>query len=662
MGEKMIYLKATILCSVLLLAAGTTLAAPVDEAPRWLQQAAALKVPTYDKEVSAVVLRDDYDVVVGDDGRVTTSTTYAVRILTRDGRKYAQAIESYLTNSSKVNELHAWLIRPNGLVKKYGKDETLDIIANTNDIYNEYRRKHIYAVDDAEIGVVFGYQATGEDHPLFNQELWAFQDLLPTLESRYSLTLPSGWRATSLTFNHEKIEPSVSGSSYVWELHNLGPIREEPASPELYNLAPMLAINYSQSDSGISASSKNFETWTQVSRWATELHDPQAIPDESIAAKARELTATSKTELDRIKAIGRFVQNLQYISIDIGIGRGNGYRPHAASQVLAKAYGDCKDKANLMRSMLRAINIVAYPVAIFSGDANHVKEQWASPDQFNHCIIAVKVSDETVGPTVIANDKLGRLLIFDATDSNTAVGDLPDDEQGSFALLIAGEAGQLLRMPTLPPEASLFDRQADVALTADGSITATVRERANGQAAADARRLFRGLNSAQYLKLIESWVSYGATGAKVSRVEPKDNKEGGRFDLDVDFSADNYAQLMQNRLLVFKPAIVSRREFLSLTDSTRQHPVVLSARNFSETVRVKLPAGFEVDELPDPLKLDASFGSYNTTYAVKDGELVFTRTLAQRAGTIPVAQYQIVRSFFERIRAAEMSPVVLARK
>ena len=658
----MIYLKATILCGVLLLAAGTTLGAPAEEAPGWLRQAAALKVPEYDKEVPAVVLRNDQEVVVSGDGRVTTTTTYAVRILTRDGREYAQAVERYLTNSSKINELHAWLIRPSGLVKKYGKDETLDIIADTNDIYNEYRRKYIYAVNDAEIGVVFGYQATGEDHPLFNQDIWPFQNLLPTLESRYSLTLPSGWRATSLTFNHEKIEPSVSGSSYVWELRDLAPIGEEPASPKIYNLAPMVAINYSLSDSGISTSSKNFETWTQVSRWATELHDPQAIPDESIAAKARELTANSKTELDRIRAIGRFVQNLQYISIDIGIGRGNGYRPHAASQVLAKAYGDCKDKANLMRSMLRAINIVAYPIAIYAGDANHVREQWASPDQFNHCIIAIKVSDETVGPTIITSDKLGRLLIFDATDSNTTVGDLPEDEQGSLALLIAGEAGQLLRMPVLPPDASSFDRQAEVVLTPEGTITATLRERANGQAAADFRREFRGLNSVQYLKMIEGWVSDGASGAKVSRVEPKDNREAGHFDLDVDFAAVNYAQLMQNRLLVFKPAIVSRRESLSLTSSKRNHPVVLGARNFSETVRVKLPAGFDVDELPDPLKLDASFGSYNTTYAVKDGELIFTRTLAQRAGTIPVAQYQTVRSFFERIRAAEQAPVVLARK
>jgi hypothetical protein len=180
--------------------------------------------------------------------------------------------------------------------------------------------------------------------------------------------------------------------------------------------------------------------------------------------------------------------------------------------------------------------------------------------------------------------------------------------------------------------------------------------------AADFRRQFRGLSSGQYLKVIEGWVSNGATGAQVSRVERKDNSEGGRFDLDIDFTAINYAQLMQNRLLVFKPAIVSRQESLSLTEVARKHPVVLDNRHFSETVRVKLPDGFEVDEVPEPLKLDTRFGSYNTSYLVKEGHLVFTRTLAQRAGIIPVAEYQTVRSFFERIRAAEQAPVVLVRK
>jgi len=122
------------------------------------------------------------------------------------------------------------------------------------------------------------------------------------------------------------------------------------------------------------------------------------------------------------------------------------------------------------------------------------------------------------------------------------------------------------------------------------------------------------------------------------------------------------SSLVIERLLVFKPAIVSRRNSLQLTEATRKQPVVLDARNFSETIRIKLPEGFEVDELPDPLKLDTSFGSYKTTYLVKDGQLVFTRNLTQLSSKIPVTQYQSVRSFFEKIRAAEQAPVALVRK
>jgi hypothetical protein len=119
---------------------------------------------------------------------------------------------------------------------------------------------------------------------------------------------------------------------------------------------------------------------------------------------------------------------------------------------------------------------------------------------------------------------------------------------------------------------------------------------------------------------------------------------------------------MQGRLLVFKPAIVSRNEVLALTEINRKYPVVLASRTFTETARVKLPADFDVDELPDAVKLDTPFGTYATSYDVKDSQLVFKRTLVQKAMTVPVEQYASVRSFFEKIRAAEQAPVVLARK
>jgi len=90
--------------------------------------------------------------------------------------------------------------------------------------------------------------------------------------------------------------------------------------------------------------------WTSVSRWLSELSDPQAELSESIAARAATLTSGAGTEFQKIQAIGKFAQGVQYVSIQTGIGRGGGYKPHAAKEVLEKQYGDCKDKANLMRA------------------------------------------------------------------------------------------------------------------------------------------------------------------------------------------------------------------------------------------------------------------------------------------------------------------------
>ena len=226
-------------------------------------------------------------------------------------------------------------------------------------MYNEARIKRISAADDVDgPGAVFGYQVVSEERTVFTQSDWNFQFQLPTLVSRYTLTLPAGWRARGLLFNHKGVEPTLSGSTYTWELRNLPYIEDEPDSPSVDNLVPRLAVSFLPGDGGArSAMGPSFATWGEVSRWLSTLHDPQAEPDDAIATKARELTASAKTELEKIQAIGRYVQNIQYISIQIGLNRGGGMRPHRASEVFAKNYGDCKDKANLMRAMLRAVHI-----------------------------------------------------------------------------------------------------------------------------------------------------------------------------------------------------------------------------------------------------------------------------------------------------------------
>lgn len=647
-------------CLFMLLPGAAVFAA--NDAPDWLRQAASASAPVYGKTVPAVVLLNERTITVGEDGKVTTLERYAVRILSIEGRNAARGSAAYTTDTGKIKDLRGWLVRPSEEVKKYGKDQTLDLAIAPNDVFNDVRVKAIDATDEAEVGAVFAYEYTSEDRSVFTQFDWDFQRRLPTLASRFTMNLPAGWRAEGVTFNHPKIEPVINGSAYSWELRGLSPIEEEPASPPVTNLAPRLAVSFFPAAGAKAGIGKSFDKWSDVSRWLFELSDGQAVTNEAMNAKVRELTANAKTEFEKIQAIGRFAQSVNYVSIQTGIGRGGGYRPHSAIDVFSKSYGDCKDKANLMRAMLKVAGIQSYLVSIYSGDPTYVREEWPSPQQFNHCIIAVKVSDETRSPTIVTHPTLGRLLVFDPTDSNTPVGDLPDHEQNSLALIVAAEAGMLMRMPGTPPEANKVERQIDAVLGADGSLTAKVIERTAGQSAVDERRLFRDLSKPDYLKRIERWITRSVSGSSVAKVEPADNSLEGKFALNVEFSAGRYAQVMQGRLLMFKPAIIERLEGLVLTDKARKHPVVLNSYAFTETVQVKLPDNFVTDEIPEGARMDAAFGSYSTNYEVKDGKLHFTRNLVIRNATIPVADYEKVKRFFSLIYAAEQALVVLAKK
>lgn len=635
--------------------------APGDETPAWVQQAAAIKVPVYDKEVPAVVLLREQSTTVSADGKTNEVFNFAVRILRREGREWAEAGVAYVPDTSKVKEFRAWLIRPNGETKRYGKDDTIDAAARLNDVYNELRYKRISGEDDADTGAVFAYSYTLEDRSVFSQTDWDFQSSLPVINSRYNLTLPEGWRAEALTFNHPKIEPKVKGTSYSWELSNLAPVPDEPLSPSLSHLVPRLAVSYFPPATA-QLSIKTFKDWREVATWMAELEDPQVIVDDALARKSYELTALAKTEYDKIRAIASYVQNIQYISIQTGYGRGGGYRPHASNEVFAKAYGDCKDKANLMRAMLKVVGITAIPVSIYSGDPNYVRAAWPSPQQFNHCIIAVKVSDATQAGTIIKHPTLGRLLIFDPTDEQTPLGDLAFHMQGSLALIDSKDETELVRMPVTPPEMNQLERVATFQLRPDGGISGTIQDQAKGQTAVEFRTSFKKMSKPEFTGMIERWLTTGATSARLNKMEPSDNSAEGQFTLNVEFSADSYGQIMQDRLMVFKPVVVSRREGLFLTAPTRKHPVVLDNQEYSETVRVQLPTGFTVDEVPDPVKIQTPFGSYATSYEVKGNELVFKRQLSQQATTIAAADYEVVRKFFESIRAAENAPVVLARK
>jgi hypothetical protein len=377
-------------------------------------------------------------------------------------------------------------------------------------------------------------------------------------------------------------------------------------------------------------------------------------------AKVQELIAGLSSEYDKIRAIGHFVQKFRYVEIAMDLSNYGGVRPHPAAQVFAKQYGDCKDKANLMRALLKSAGIPSYLVAIYSGDRTFVKKEWASPSQFNHMILAVQVTEATKTPVAI-DSPVGRVLLFDPTDEKTPLGDLPFYEQGSYALLCAGAGGGLVRMPVIAPEANLLSQTINVALDAGGGITASLAFESTGQAARRERSLYEDGSREAYKSALERYLNGYAKGASVAKVDARDSFNQNRFSASVNFASEHYAQLMQNRMLVFNPAMIEPAAARFPVVKERLEPIILNGKVYRKRVVITLPPGFTVDEMPSPFAAEAPFARFTVAYRQESGQLVMDEELRVETVTLPAMDYAKVKKFFDNVFGADSQNAVLVK-
>lgn len=630
----------------------------------WLHQAASLPIPDSLRSAEAVVLLQEHQVQVDKAGSVTFLERRVVRVGSVAGKREAVARVLYRTDTGRVRRLQAWLIRPSGAVVRFDSNQIVEVALLNGDLYNEARVQVIAAGDAAEPGAVFGYEAESEDRSIFSQFEWQAQDRLPTLRSRFWITVPNGWRVAHRTFNHAPLEPVVTGSTWAWQLKDLPRLEDELAAPPSASIVTRVAIRWFP---GPGAARKphlrltTFDSWADVAGWLAELTAAPSEPVEPVMTKARQLVADARTELDSVRAIARFVQSVRYAEIAMGLGRGGGYRPHDAAEVMAKSYGDCKDKASLMRAMLHSVGIPAWLVVASAGDPDYVRAEWPSPHQFDHCIVGIGLRTPTGVAACVRDSAVGRLLMFDPTDPSTVVGDLPSGEQGGLALVVSPDSRTLVRLPALDPTESRLERNVSVTLTADGSAKGTILERSFGQAAAGERRL-RRQSSAEYRRITENWIARGAGSTAAATVSTVDDSASGRFALNVRFEIPRFAQRLGDSLLMFRPAIVSRSAIALTEEKPRRLPIVLPASVFRESVTVALPPGFVADELPPPVSLVRSFGTYSSNCIARGGQVLNTRAFELKRSRLPADRYPEVRDFFDRMRAGENSPVVLGRR
>jgi hypothetical protein len=646
-------------CVVASILVGAPRAAAGGDAPPWMHALVNAPLPSYDEKTDAVLLYSETRVTVISSEEMRTQVREACKILRPNGRDHG-TVRVPFDAQSKVNSLHGWCIPAQGKDYEVKEKDAIESAYMPNFVLASDAKVKTLQIPAPDVGNIVGYEYETEERPIFLQDIWGFQEHDPVRESHYSLQLPPGWEYKASWLNHLEVKPTQTGSnSWQWVLSDIKEIRHEPWMPPLDGVAGRMVLSFFTSEK--IALNSNMD-WDAMGKWYSNLIGERVDASPEVKQQVAVLTGSQATLLQKMQAVAGFVQqDIRYVAIELGVG---GYQPHPAAEVFAHRYGDCKDKATLVRSMLREIGIDSYHVVIYT-ERGAVTPQTPAHHGFNHAILAVKLPDGVANPSLIAtidHPKLGKLLFFDPTDELTPFGQIRGELQANYGLLVTPGGGELIELPQQPSSMNSIQRTAKLTLDSAGMLKGEVKEMRLGERASSERwRLRTVTKDTDRIKPIEdllgsSLSSFHITRASLVNLQQTDQP----FGFNYAFESPNYAKNAGNLLLVRPRVIGSKGSGFLETKEPRKFSIEFEgpARD-TDVFEISIPAGYVVDDLPPPVDADFGFASYHAKTVVNGNVVGYTRTFEVKELTVPVAKAEDLKKFYRIIAGDERSTVVL---
>jgi transglutaminase-like putative cysteine protease len=628
-----------------------------DPVPQWALDAAKTPTPADVKDAPSVVLFDEYLETVDAQGRATERERYAFRVLKPQGRHEVCRVEYDV--DEKINSFRAWTLAADGKQFQAREGDFVDIGDPHLSNFHSTGRTRSVQPPAMEIGTTIACESEELLAPYQQEMDWRIQSSIPIAFQALEVDLPPGRAHSEAWHRYAPVKPvEVAPNHWRWEIKDMPALelRDLRAGPPHQALFARMSVQW-----GDAAVEGTNNQWRAIGQWVTNLEANRPDPSPEITAETRSLIAGAPDFYTKLSRIAEYIQkNVQYFIVERGIG---GLQANYASDIFRNKYGDCKDKTTILISMLGVAGIHAYYVPVDSH--RDVVDPDAPSLVGNHMITAIEIPADVQDPRlkaiVKANDGK-RYLIFDPTNQRTPVGNLPNYEQGSYGTLCAGAASQILPLPVLEPDASLKDCKGAFTLTADGTLSGSVDTTQSGSVGADLRYLVKETDEKERREYLERSIAATLPGVTLDSfqfVEPEALDKP--IELHYKVTARQYSHLAGPLLLV-RPRVVGT-DSLPFDDKPRLYPIDLEATgHWRDSFDITIPAGYAVDEMPDPLALDLDFASYHSTVSAKGSVLHYEREYVVRQVEIPAARVSDFRRLESTILSDEKNVAVLKKQ
>jgi transglutaminase-like putative cysteine protease/Tfp pilus assembly protein PilF len=546
----------------------------------------------------------------------------------QDAREFATRLIQYSPSTQELKINHARIYKPDGRVLE-GVEGSESSVADAR--VSMYYDVHSRAVqfpalqkgDIVELDYSIVPTAASNPYGDYFASLVPFRSLMREGLERYVLIAPADRKLNIVEHGmeqHGTHEISGQNEVYKWEARNVPALPNEPRGPSLTELAPYVHVS-------------TFASWNDIGHWYAQLIRPQFELNESLRDLAARLTAGKHSELDKINAIRQYVlRNTRYVALEFGI---YSYKPYPVTQVFARRYGDCKDKASLMIALLRQAGIDADIALVRTRALGDVDDRAVSIALFNHAIVYVPKWD----------------LWLDGTAEYAGSRELPLDDQGAKALVVDLDGkSSLRRIPVTKPEDNYTNRVVRARIQPDGAIDFSGTAYTRGE---DAPGLRRDYEVAERQR--DSFRNSLAQVFPSVRVE--DVHVQGANDLERDVNVefrgvlDTYAG---QRVISLTTSWMPRSYVRPLAPlEERTEDVLLSAPwTTDEELHFQLPKGATIISIPQDKSFDTPFGSARIQYKRHGHELAISTFVQFRKLRITPAEYGSFRDFCRDIESA----------
>ncbi len=589
-----------------------------------------------------------------DNGSTSHEFNYVrIKILSEEGRKYADVEIPFVKNENDVGQLKARTIRPDGSVVNFeGKAFEKSIVKSKG---VKYLAK-TFTLPDVQVGGIIEYRYTYNypEHWIYSSH-WILSDELFTKHAKFSLKpYSSPYERLSVRWTWQGLpagtSPPKDGSDQIIRLEafNIPPFQTEDFMPPPNELKSRVDFIYSED-----AVEKDADAyWKKVGKRMYDAMESRIGKRSSWEQAAGQIVAPGDAPEVKLQKIYVRVQQMRNTSYEVEKTEQEEKREkeksaNNVSDVWKRGRGDQEQLNWLYLALVRGAGFDAHGIMVSDRAHYFFSSKLQDSDRLNSNVVQVSLN--------------GKDIYCDPGSKFAPFGMLPWAKTGVQGLRLEKDNSTWVRTPLPEASVSRVERTAQLKLSDTGELEGKLTFKYTGLEAIARRSEQHNEDQAERKKFLEEQVQeYIPVGINVELTNHP-NWDDPASDLVAEFNLKVPGWISSaGRRVLFPASLFGGQEKNVFEHANRTHPIYFEFPfQRIDDITVELPAGWKVTSLPAPDKQGNQKIAYTLKLENDNGKLHISRNLTIDVLMMESQYYSALRGFYQIVRTGDEQQVIL---